>query len=88
MFTWHAQLLMFKSLATVLPAKSDRDDISCLQSYQGFVIDKSLNTHDLSICTSSSGVYKLVFDLAIVSTIIRHCHSWLARHYAKAFWYS
>ena len=27
---------------TVLPAKSDSDDMLCLQSYQGLVIDKSL----------------------------------------------
>ena len=28
--------------ATVLPAKSDRDFMFCLQSYQGLMIDRSL----------------------------------------------
>ena len=28
--------------ATILPAKSDSDDMFCLQSYQELVIDKSL----------------------------------------------
>ena len=27
--------------ATVLPAKSDSDDMFCLQSYQGLIIDRS-----------------------------------------------
>ena len=30
------------SVATVLPAKSDSDVMFCLQSYQGFIIDRSL----------------------------------------------
>ena len=28
--------------ATILPAKSDSDIMFCLQSYQGFIIDRSL----------------------------------------------
>ena len=28
--------------STVMPAKSDSDIIFCLQSYQGFIIDRSL----------------------------------------------
>ena len=30
------------SKCTVLPAKSDTDDMFCLQSYQGLIIDRSL----------------------------------------------
>ena len=29
-------------LGTVLPAKSDRDFMFCLQSYQGLIIDRSI----------------------------------------------
>ena len=31
-----------KKLITVQPAKSDSDIMVCLQSYQGFIIDRSL----------------------------------------------
>ena len=33
----------------------------------------------LSIRVSSSEVYTLVFNLAIVNKVLRHCQSWLAR---------
>ena len=33
---------LFISTATVLPAKSDSGVMFCLQSYQGFIIDRSL----------------------------------------------
>ena len=35
-------VIVYNQLFTVLPAKSDSDDMFCLQSYQGLVIDKSL----------------------------------------------
>ena len=31
-----------EEITTVLPAKSDSDDMLCLQSYQGLMIDRSL----------------------------------------------
>ena len=36
------QLFVIKMVSTVLPAKSDSDDMFCLQSYQGLLIDRSL----------------------------------------------
>ena len=36
---------------------------------------------DVSTRVSSSEAYTLVFYLAIVNTVLRHCHSWLARQY-------
>ena len=33
------------------------------------------------IRTSSSGVYTLVFYLAILNKVVRHCQAWLARQY-------
>ena len=35
-------VIVYNQLFTVPPAKSDSDDMFCLQSYQGHVIDKSL----------------------------------------------
>ena len=35
-------LFRFKYVYTVLPAKSDSDFMICLQSYQEFIIDRSL----------------------------------------------
>ena len=82
---------------TVVPVKSDSDVMFCLQSYQGLRIDRSLvvlsypqdriNTQVIyrftSIHVSSSEVCTLVFYLAIVNKVLRHCHSWLARQYIK-----
>ena len=86
-------LYLRKKHPTVVPSKSESDDMFCLQSYHRLVIHKSLvykqdriNTQvNLSIRASSSGVYKLMFDLAIVNKILRHCHSWLAGQYFELF---
>ena len=74
--------------ATLLPAKNDSDVMFCLQSYLGLIIDRScinpirrigIIHKDISIHVCSSGVNMLMVYLTIVNTILRHCHSWLAR---------
>ena len=39
---WMYKLVNSSDKSTILPAKSDSDDMFCLQSYQELVIDKSL----------------------------------------------
>ena len=74
---------------TALPVKSDSDVMSCLQvirdleSIDHLCINPirriGLIHSDISIPVSSCEVYTLVFYLAIVNKVLRHCHSWLAR---------
>ena len=45
-----------------------------LESIDHLCINDSY-TNDISIRVSSSGVYKLMFYLTIVSKMLRHCHS-------------
>ena len=41
----------------------------------------SVRTSGVPIQLSSSGVYKLMFNLTVVNKILLHCHSWLAGQY-------
>ena len=79
------------SKALVPRVKSDSEVMFCLQSNQELMIHRSLvytsYTQDrtntqviLSIPAQLCGVYKLIFDLAIVYKRLCDCHSWLARH--------
>ena len=57
----------------------DSDVMFCLQCYQGLIIDRSLvYTSGLLIRVISSRVYKLMFYLASINKILRHCHSLVA----------
>ena len=80
-------VIMKMVISTVLPTKSGSESIFCLQNYHRLIIDISrvyksypqerFNTLDIS----SSEMYTLVFYLAIVNKVLRHCQSWLARQY-------
>ena len=58
-----------------------------LQSYQGLIIDLKSIDHlyssypqdRITIRVNSSEVYTLVFYLAIVNKVLRHCHFWVTR---------
>ena len=77
------------SIATVLPAKSDSGVMFCLHHYQALLIDRSLVYQSYPAdMVNTQVIYRLMLDqeectsyfyLAIVNTILRHCHSWLAR---------
>ena len=80
-FQCNAELLN----TTVLPAKSDSGVMFCLQNYQDLKLIDHLcinpirRIYRFSLAQLESTIDKSMFYLTIVNTILRHCHSWLAR---------